>query len=39
VKGPLNWGSNLALLKKVHFTERVFLQLRGEAYNFLNYSN
>jgi hypothetical protein len=39
LKGPLTWGSSLALLKKVHFTERVFLQLRGEAYNFLNHNN
>lgn len=37
--GPTTFNSSLALLKKFHFTERTFLQLRGEAYNFLNRSN
>jgi hypothetical protein len=37
--GPLTWGSNLSLLKKVQFNERLHLQLRGEAYNFLNHNN
>jgi outer membrane receptor protein involved in Fe transport len=37
--GPRTWGSNLSLLKKVQITEHRYLQLRGEAYNFLNHNN
>jgi outer membrane receptor protein involved in Fe transport len=37
--GPSNWNSNLALLKKFLITERSFVQLRGEFYNFLNHNN
>jgi hypothetical protein len=37
--GPSTWNSNLSLLKKVQISERVYLQLRGEAYNFLNHNN
>jgi len=37
--GPLTWSSNLALLKKIQLTEQKFLQLRGEAFNFLNHAN
>jgi outer membrane receptor protein involved in Fe transport len=37
--GPATWNSNLSLLKKVQLTERKYVQLRGEAYNFLNHNN
>jgi hypothetical protein len=37
--GPRTWGSNLSLLKKVQIDEHRYLQLRGEAYNFLNHNN
>jgi outer membrane receptor protein involved in Fe transport len=37
--GPATWNSSLALMKKFHFTERTFLQLRAEAFNFLNHNN
>jgi hypothetical protein len=37
--GPSTWNTNLLLLKKFHINERTFLQLRGEAYNFLNHNN
>ena len=37
--GPRTWGTNLSLLKKVQITEHRYLQLRGEAYNFLNHNN
>jgi len=37
--GPSSWNSSLALLKKFHVSERMFVQLRGEAFNFLNHNN
>jgi len=37
--GPSTFNSSLALLKKFQLTERTFIQLRGEAYNFLNHNN
>ena len=37
--GPVTWGTNLSLLKKVQITENKYLQLRGESYNFLNHNN
>ncbi len=37
--GPTTWGTNLALLKRVKLGERFNMQLRGEAYNFLNHNN
>jgi hypothetical protein len=37
--GPNTWGSNVSLLKRFQINERMFLQLRGEAYNFLNHNN
>lgn len=37
--GPSSWNSTLALLKKFHLTERAYLQIRAEAYNFLNHNN
>ncbi len=37
--GPATWGSNLALLKRIRVNERMFLQLRGEAFNVFNHSN
>ena len=38
LNGPSTWGANLALLKRVKLTERLNLQLRGEAFN-LNHNN
>jgi hypothetical protein len=37
--GPTTWDSDLALMKRVYITESMFVQLRGEAYNFLNHTN
>jgi outer membrane receptor protein involved in Fe transport len=37
--GPRTWSSNLLLMKKFYVRERIYLQLRGEAYNFLNHAN
>ena len=39
LKGPASWNSSLALLKRFHITEKKFVQLRGEAFNFLNHNN
>jgi outer membrane receptor protein involved in Fe transport len=39
IVGPLTWNTNLSLLKKIQIGERNYLQLRGEAYNFLNHNN
>lgn len=39
IVGPSTWGSNLSLLKKIQISERRYVQLRGEAYNFLNHNN
>jgi len=37
--GPATWNTNLALLRTVNLTEHLHLQLRGEAYDFLNHNN
>lgn len=39
VRGPGNWTGDLALLKNFSFTESSFLQVRAEAYNWMNNNN
>jgi hypothetical protein len=38
-RGPGFWNINVAVLKDIKFTERMSLQLRGEAYNLFNHAN
>ena len=38
-RGPGFWNVNVAVLKDIRFTERMSLQLRGEAYNLFNHAN
>jgi hypothetical protein len=37
--GPLTWNADLAILKRFQITERTYLQLRGEGYDFMNHNN
>lgn len=39
VTGPGWWRVDTGLFKNVNFTERVHLQLRGEAFNLFNHTN
>jgi hypothetical protein len=39
VQGPGWWRVDTGLFKNVNFTERVHLQLRGEAFNLFNHTN
>jgi hypothetical protein len=36
IQSPAWWNFDLSAFKNFHFTERVYLQLRGEAFNGLN---
>ncbi len=38
-RGPGAWNTNLGIYKHVKLTERLALQLRGEAYNLFNHHN
>ena len=38
-RGPGNWNLNLGAYKTFKFSERVRLQIRGEAYNLFNHAN
>lgn len=37
--GPGFWDLTMGLYKRIHFTERVSLQLRGEVFNVFNHAN
>ena len=39
IEGPGWWRADLGLFKNVNFTERLHMQLRGEAYNVFNHTN
>ena len=39
VQGPGNWTGDLAMLKNFRFTEASYLQVRAEAYNWMNNNN
>jgi hypothetical protein len=39
INGPSNFNIDLSLLKNIQVTERVRLQIRGEAFNLLNNVN
>jgi hypothetical protein len=39
IEGPGWWRADMGLFKNVNFTERLHLQLRGEAYNLFNHTN
>ena len=38
-RAPGNWNLNLGVYKTFRLTERVSMQLRGEAYNLFNHAN
>ncbi len=38
-RGPGAWNLNMDINKNIRFTERLSLQLRGEAYNVFNHAN
>jgi hypothetical protein len=38
-RGPNHWNLDFAMYKSFHLTERVGLQLRGEAFNLFNHPN
>ncbi len=38
-RGPGGWDTTAGLFKKIHFTERVSVQLRAEVFNLFNHAN